>query len=85
MNHVKGSYKYNPDDFDGILNLPDGFRNFYRFLEVYQENSSRLNWFEFRRRWKDLFFLLKAREVEGKINPVTAGEIRNYLEVLVND
>jgi len=32
-----------------------------------------------------LFFILKAREVEGSINPVTAGEIRNYLEALVND
>jgi len=82
---VNGSYKYNPEDFNGILNLPDGFRNFYRFLEIYQQNRSRLNWFEFRRRWEDLFFLLKAREAEGNINPVTAREIRTYLEALVND
>jgi len=49
VNHVNGSYKYKPEDFNGILNLPDGFRDFYRFLEIYQENKSRLNWFEFRR------------------------------------
>jgi hypothetical protein len=82
---MNGTYKYNPDDFNGILNLPDGFRNFYKFFEVYHEDRSRRNWFEFRRHWEDLFFVLKAREVEGSLNPVTAGEIRNYLEVLVND
>jgi len=78
------SYRYDPDDFNGILNLPEGFRNFYRFLEIYRKDRSRPNWFEFRRHWEDLFFVIKAREVEGNINSVTAGEIRNYLEVLVN-
>jgi len=85
VDSVDSAYKYNPDDFDGILNLPDGFRNFYEFLEIYRKDRSRLNWFAFRRHWEDLFFVIKAREVEGNINPVTAGEIRNYLEVLVND
>ena len=78
------SYKYNPDDFTGILNLPDGLRDFYKFYEVYRENGSRGNWFEFRRHWEDLFFVIKAREVEGNLHPVTAGEILSYLEVLVN-
>ena len=85
MDTRNSSYKYDPDDFNGILDLPDGFRSFYRYLEVYKGDRSRRNWFEFRRRWEDLFFVIKAREVEGNINPVTAGEMRNYLEVLVND
>lgn len=78
------SYKYNPDDFNGVLNLPDSLRNFYEFLEAYLADGSRLSWFEFRRHWEDLFFVIKAREAEGNLNPVTAGEIRNYLEALAN-
>jgi hypothetical protein len=82
---MDSTYKYTPDDFDGILNMPDGFRDFYKLLEIYREDKSRWNWFELRRRWEDLFFVIKAREVEGNLNPVTANEIRDYLEVLVND
>jgi hypothetical protein len=84
MDSMVYNYKYNPDDFIGVLNMPDGLRNFYKFHEAYLADGSRPNWFEFRRHWEDLFFVIKAREVEGNLNPVTAGEIRNYLEVLAN-
>ena len=85
MDSADNGYKYSPDDFNGILNLPESFREFYSFLEIYLEDKSRRNWFEFRRHWEDLFFVVKAREAEGSLNPATAGEIRSYLEVLVND
>ena len=84
MDLMERSYKYNPNDFDGILNLSDSLSNFYKFREAYLVDGSRLNWFEFRRHWEDLFFVIKAREVEGNLNPVTAGEIRSYLEVMVD-
>jgi hypothetical protein len=82
---MNGIYKYNPDDFKNILNLTDSFKDFYSFFEIYNKDSSRQNWFELRRHWEDLFFVIKAREVEGKLNPTTANEIRSYLEVLIND
>jgi hypothetical protein len=85
VDFTKRSYKYNPDDFEGMLGLPDDFRNFYKFLEIYLENRSRENWFEFRRHWETLFFSIKHRTVEGFLNPADAQEMRTYLEELAND
>jgi len=78
-------YRYNPDDFRGILGVPEELNYFYELLETYRENKSDDTWFPLRRHWEDLFFLIKARGVEGNLHPVMAQEMQGYLEVLVND
>jgi len=78
------AYKYNPDDFKGLLNLPDELRIFYNLLEIYKADSTDNNRFTLKKHWEDLFFTIKHREVEGFLNPITASELKNYLEELVN-
>lgn len=78
-------YKYNPEDFCNILGLSNELNNFYKLLEIYHENKNDDNWFTLRLHWEDLFFLIKANGVTGALNPVLAQDMRNYLEVLVND
>jgi len=78
-------YKYNPDDFCNILGMSEDLSNFYKSLEIYRENENDDTWFPLRNRWEDLFFTIKHRAVEGALHPVTAQDIRSYLEVLVND
>ena len=78
------AYKYNPEDFRGLLNLPGELQVFYNLIENYREDSSDNNWFELRKHWEDVFFTIKHREVEGFLNPLAASELREYLEELVN-
>ena len=78
------TYKYTPEDFKGLLNLPGELRVFYNLIENYKEDSSDSNWFELRKHWEDVFFTIKHREVEGFLNSSTASELREYLEELVN-
>ena len=79
-----GNYKYNPEDFKGILNMTGELQVFYKLLENYKDDSSDDNWFNLRKHWEDLFFTIKHREVEGFLNPLVADDIRGYLEELVN-
>ena len=79
-----GNYRYNPEDFRGMLNLTGELQVFYKLLENYRNDSSDDNWFDLRKHWEDLFFTIKHREVEGFLNPVVADDIRGYLEELVN-
>ena len=78
-------YKYNPEDFTGVLNLSDDLSNFYKSLEKYRRTNELKDWVERHSHWEDLLFTIKGREVEGRLNPVIAGEMRSYLEVLAND
>ncbi|MCL2052281.1 MAG: hypothetical protein FWG91_11245 [Lachnospiraceae bacterium] len=82
---MKAVYKYSPSDFSGILGIPEELNYFYELLETYRDNKNSETWFPLRRHWEELFFLLKARGVEGNLNPVMAQEIQGYLESLVND
>jgi len=82
---MNNNYKFNPDNYHGILGLSEGLSNFYNSFEIYRDNKSKENWFGFRRKWEDVFFTIKHRETEGNLNPVTANEMRDYLEVLIND
>ena len=77
-------YKYNPEDFIGLLNLPGELRILYSLIEKYKVDSSDYNWFVMKKHWEDVFFTIKHREVEGFLNPSTASELRKYLEELIN-
>jgi len=79
------SYKYNPNDFRGILGLAGELSAFYELCETYKNEKTQDSRSALKRHWEDLFFTIKHREVEGFLNPIEAQEIREYLEVLVND
>ena len=81
---MNGNYKYKPEDFCGLLNLPGELRDFYELLEIFRGDSSEENWFGLKKHWEDLFFTIKHREVEGFLNPVDASGLREYLEELAN-
>lgn len=81
----QGKYRFNPENFRGMLNLSDELEAFYSLLEKYKKDSSLENRFAFRKHWEDLFLTIKHREIEGFLNPVVADEIRMYLEELAND
>jgi len=79
------NYRYNPDDFKGLLGLPDELSDFYKLHEVYRKEKTQHNRFALEKQWEDLFFTIKHREVEGFLNPVDAQGIRGYLEELASD
>jgi len=79
------SYKYDPDDFNGILGLPYELGVFYKLYETDKKEKTQNSRFALKKHWEDLFFTIKHREVEGFLNPVDAQDIRAYLEVLAND
>ena len=79
------NYKYNPEDFREMLGLSDELIAFYELHEKYKKNKTTRNRFALEKYWGDLFFTIKHRQVEGFLSPVTADEIRTYLEDLIND
>jgi len=81
---LNGNYRYKPEDFSGLLNLPGELRLFYELIEKYKDDSSEDNWFGLKKHWEDVFFTIKHREVEGLLNHSAASELREYLEELVN-
>jgi len=81
---LKSNYKYKPEDFSGILNLPGELQVFYSLLESYLKDTSDKNWFYLKKHGEDLFFTIKHREYEGLLNPAIASELKVYLEELVN-
>ena len=85
MSLILNKYKYNPDDFKGLLNLSDDLNTFYELFERYKNSDSQDDWYYLLKHWGDLFFTIKHREVEGFLDPVTANDIRGYLEALLYD
>ena len=81
---MNGNYRYKPEDYSGLLNLPGELRDLYELIEDYKEDSSEENWFFLRKHWEDVFFTIKHREVEGFLNHSAASNLRNYIEELVN-
>ena len=81
---MNGAYRYRPEDFSGMLNLPGELKVFYELLEIYKNDSSDDNWFGLKKHWEDLFFTIKHKEAGGFLNPIDASELREYLEELVN-
>jgi len=79
------NYKYNPADFSSLQNMTEDLEAFYNKLEIYSDDNSEGNWFALRSCWQTLFFTLKHREVSGRLSPVLANDIRNYLEELIEN
>jgi len=77
------NYKYNPEDFKNIMNMSDDLSCFYNAHDAYRKTNQKSDLFELERRWENLFFTLKHREVEGNLNPIIAQDIRTYLEDLM--
>ena len=82
---MNSAYRYNPDDFKGILGLSDELGTFYKLHETYNKNKTQRNRFALEKHWEDLFFTIKHREIEGFLNPAAAQEIRSHLEGLASD
>jgi hypothetical protein len=85
VNNANIGYKYDPDDFNDMLGIPNELSLFYKLYETYKKERTQKSWLTLRKHWEDLFFSIKHREVEGFLNPVEAQEIRDYLEDLVNE
>ena len=81
---MKSVYKYNPEDYKGILGLSDDLTEFYRLYEQYRAGKNDDSLFALKNHWENLFFTIKHREVEDTLSPLLASEIRGYLEELVN-
>ena len=84
MASASAKYKYNPEDFRNMYGLSEDLAAFYKLLERYKESNTFVNRMEFLNAWEDVFFSIKHREVEGRLNPVVASEIRAYLEEIAN-
>ena len=76
-------YKYNPEDFTGILGLSDDLTEFYKIYEDYQKDDTQDNLFALDRIKRELFFTIKHRKVEGSITPQMADELNEYLGALL--
>ena len=71
------SYKYNPDDFRGMLNLADELITFYKLHELYNKERTIRNKFAFEKHGRDLFFTIKHRTLEGNLKRTTAEELKD--------
>ena len=80
------NYKYNPADFEGILEFPNELEEFYRLHEIHKSSGDRGDWFDLLAHWTNLlFFSIKHRALEGWITENTASELCEYLEELLYD
>jgi len=78
-------YKYNPQDFVNMPSLSEDLSDFYHSYEqsnLLKTIDTRL---ELERLGRVLFFTVKHRVVEGRLTPMQAEEIYDYLEGLLND
>ena len=82
---MNGNYRYNPEDFSGMLGLSDELNAFYKLHEEYNKKKTRKNWFALEKHWEDLFFTIKHRELEGNLKHTTAADLREYMEELLYD
>jgi len=82
---MNGTYKYNPDDFKGMLGMTGELAVFYELYEADKRKNTQDSRFALKHHWRELFLTIKHREVEGFLNPTDAHEIREYLEELMND
>ena len=82
---MNSAYRYNPEDYEGVLGLADDLSEFYRLYEQCRGDRTRDSLFALKNHWESLFFTIKHREAEGFLSPVFASEAMGYLEELVND
>ena len=78
-------YKYNPDNFNGIMRLSDDLKRLYQLYEIYKNKKTRSNKFALENCGEDIFFTLKHRKLEGIITHDTANDILAYVRELIYD
>ena len=80
---MNGNYKYNPDDFEGMISLSEDLSAFYQSHMAYLNDRSMSNKHEFERVGRDLFFTVKHREIETVITSSVASGLREYMNELL--
>jgi len=78
-------YKYEPEEFRGVLGLGDELKRFYILHGEYSQDKTKTNKFALLEHWENIFFTIKHRELEGYLDSSFATELRNYLEEMVYD
>lgn len=78
------AYKYKPEDFSHIDFFQNDLSAFYTHLERYRGKKEKKAKWALLEQWEILFFNIKHAELCGSLEPVVAGEMRDYLEVMVN-
>ena len=79
------NYRYNPEDFRGMLNLSDELIAFYKLHEIYNREKTTRSRFALEKHGRDLFFTIKHRTLEGNLKRITAEDLREYMEELMYD
>jgi len=82
---MQKSYKFNPEDYKGIMNMYEDMTLCYELYEKYMTEKTKQSRFEFEKHSQDYFFTIKHREKEGAITKAVAEELRGYLRELIND
>ena len=83
---MQQTYKYQPEQFAGMLSIADDLSAFYTLHEKYRKTKSRLDWHSLQNHWENLlYFSIKHREIEGYLSPPMASDIRVYCEELLYD
>ena len=82
---MNSKYKYDPEDFEGMLNISDDIRLFYALLEEYRADNTKVKRFALEKHSQDFFFTIKHRELEGRLSHTVAEEMREYLREQLDD
>jgi len=73
------------EDYVDVPVLYDELVELIRLSDIYRADKSTYNRFIMFKHCEDLFFTIKAREVEGFINSLDYSALLNYLEVTLSD
>ena len=84
-------YKYNPDDFKGMMSLPDDLEAFYRACESYaksraddkSEREHFKDYIHLHKTCSELYYSTKHRMVEGFLTRALFDEINSYVDDLI--
>jgi len=79
-------YKYNPEDFLGMMSLPEDLTAYYEACEAYKSEIDKVITekerfrvdFNFEKSLRELFLSIKHRAVEGLLSPTFVSELENY-------
>ena len=76
-------YKFRPEDFEGMQGIPEELADFYALHEKRAEHCCDESYWNLMNHWENLYFSIKHREVEGRLSPARAQDLRDYLEEIL--
>ena len=82
---MDGCYKYDPDDYIGLLNVYEDMSLFYALLEKHRSDKTIESRLALEKHSQDFFFTIKHREIEGQLAHAVAEEMRDYLREQLHD